>query len=115
MHTNQGWRQLQSVCHIPHLSQDREHTDVTWCQLAFDHKSLHTSCRQDKKVHTIACFKMKWSMSLVGIAFLSSLVSFQIGLDAMDYLLGLSDKVCTKDHPLARLDLVQRCMTLTAI
>jgi hypothetical protein len=33
----------------------------------------------------------------------------------MDYLLGLSDMVWTKDRPLARLDLVQRCMTMTAI
>jgi hypothetical protein len=52
---------------------------------------------------------------LVGIAFLSSLGSFQIELDAMDYLLGLSDKIWTKDHPLARLDPVHRCMASTNI
>jgi hypothetical protein len=23
MHTGQGWRQLQSICHIPQLNQDR--------------------------------------------------------------------------------------------
>jgi hypothetical protein len=40
---------------------------------------------------------------------------FQVGLDVMDYLLGLSDKVWTKDHPLTMLDPVQRCMTSMAI
>jgi hypothetical protein len=54
-------------------------------------------------------------MSLVGISFLSSLANFQIGLDALDYLLSVSDKVWTKDHPLARLDPVQRCMTSMTI
>jgi hypothetical protein len=49
------------------------------------------------------------------IAFLSSLGSFLVGLDVMDYLLDLSDKVWTKDRHLARLDPVQRCMTSTAI
>jgi hypothetical protein len=43
IYTGQGWWQLQSVCHIPQLSQDRKWTYVTWCQLAFDPKSLHTS------------------------------------------------------------------------
>jgi hypothetical protein len=33
----------------------------------------------------------------------------------MDYLLGLCDEVWTKDHPLARLDPVHRCMTSTTI
>jgi hypothetical protein len=91
MHTGYGWRQLQLVCHIPQLSQDREQTDVTWCQLGFDPKPLHTLRRKDTKVHTIASFKLKWSVSLVGIAFLPSLDGFQVGLDAMDFLLGLSD------------------------
>jgi hypothetical protein len=55
------------------------------------------------------------SASLVDITFLSSLGSFPIGLDAMDYLLGLTDEIWTKDRPLARLDLVQRCTTSTTI
>jgi hypothetical protein len=63
----------------------------------------------------VACFKLKQPASLVGIVFLSSLGSFQIGLDAMDYLLDLSDMVWAKDHPFARLDLVQRCMASTTI
>jgi hypothetical protein len=54
-------------------------------------------------------------MSLVGIARLSCLGRFQIGLDAVDYLFGLNDKVTTKDRPLARLDPVHRCTTATAI
>jgi hypothetical protein len=54
-------------------------------------------------------------VSLVGIAFLSSLVSLQVGLDVMNYLLGLSDKVRAKDHPITRLDPVQRCTTSSAI
>jgi hypothetical protein len=91
MHASQGWRQLQSVCHIPWHSQDREQADVTWCQLAFDPKPLHTSRSPVTKVHTIASFKLKWTTSLGGIAFLPSRSGFQVGLDAMDYLLGLSD------------------------
>jgi hypothetical protein len=31
MHFGQGWWQLQSVCHILQLGQDRKWTDVTWC------------------------------------------------------------------------------------
>jgi hypothetical protein len=31
MHFDQRWWQLQSVCHIPQLGQDRKWTDVTWC------------------------------------------------------------------------------------
>jgi hypothetical protein len=54
-------------------------------------------------------------MSLVSIAFLVSLDSLQVGLDAIDYLLGLSDKVWIKDRSLARLDPVQRCTTSMAI
>jgi hypothetical protein len=54
-------------------------------------------------------------MSLVGIAFLSCLGSFQIGLDAMDYLFSLNDKVRAKDRPFPRLDLVHRSTTATAI
>jgi hypothetical protein len=37
------------------------------------------------------CFKLKLSASHGGIAFFTSFGSFQIGLDAVDYLLGLSD------------------------
>jgi hypothetical protein len=33
----------------------------------------------------------------------------------MGYLFGLNDKIRTKDHPLARLDPVHRCTTVTAI
>jgi hypothetical protein len=115
MHSYQGWRQLQSVRHIFQPSQDRKQTDLTWCQLAFDPKHLHTLHRRDTKVHTVNSFKLKRLASLVGITFLLSLGNFQIGLDAMDYLLGLSDKVWTKDHLLTRLDPVQRCTTSTAI
>jgi hypothetical protein len=67
------------------------------------------------KVHMITCFKLKGSASLVGIAFLTISHSFQIGMDAVDYLFGLKDKVKTKDHPLTRLDPVDRCMATTAI
>jgi hypothetical protein len=67
------------------------------------------------KVHTVACFDLKWPVSLVGIGFLLSLGNFQIGLDVMDYLLGLSDEVWTKDRPLARLDPVHRCTIETTI
>jgi hypothetical protein len=67
------------------------------------------------KVHAVACFELKRPASLVSIALLSCFGSFQIGLDAMDYLFDLSDKVRTKDCPLAWLDLVHRCMTATAI
>jgi hypothetical protein len=63
----------------------------------------------------VASFKLKRLTSLVGIAFLSSSGSLQVGLDAVDYLLSLSDKIRTKDHPLTRLDLVQRCTTSVAI
>jgi hypothetical protein len=115
MHTGQGWRQLQLVCHIPQLSQDRKWTNVTWCHLAFDPKSRHTSRGRDTKVHVVACFELKRSVSLVGIAFLLSPDSLEVGLDATDYLLGLHVKVKAKDCPLTRLNPVQRCMTLAAI
>jgi hypothetical protein len=104
MHTCQVWWQLQTVHHIPQPSQDRKQTDVAWCLLAFDHKTLHTSHGWDTKIHTVTCLKLKWSASLVGIAFLSCLGSFQIGQDVVDDLHGLNDKVRAKDHPLARLD-----------
>jgi hypothetical protein len=58
MHTCQGWRQLQSVCHNSQSSQDKKQTDVTWCKLGFDPKSLHASSTQDTKVHTVASFKL---------------------------------------------------------
>jgi hypothetical protein len=67
------------------------------------------------KVHVVACFELQWPASLAGIAFLSCLGCFQIGLDAMDNLLGLRDKIRAKDHPLARLDPVHMCMTMMAI
>jgi hypothetical protein len=63
----------------------------------------------------VACFELKRSALLVGITFLSCLGSFQIGMNAVDYLFGLNDKVRTKDRPLARLDLVHRCTVATAI
>jgi hypothetical protein len=63
----------------------------------------------------VASFKLKQPTYLVGIAFLSGLDSFQVGSNVMDYLLGLRDKVRAKDHPLARLDPVQRCTTSVAI
>jgi hypothetical protein len=53
--------------------------------------------------------------SLVGIAFLLDLGSLQVRLDMVDYLLGLSDKVRAKDHPLTRLNPVQMCTTSVAI
>jgi hypothetical protein len=67
------------------------------------------------KVHVVTCFKLKWLGSLVGITFLSCLGSFQIGMDVVDYVFALNDKVRTKDRPLARLDLVHSCTTATAI
>jgi hypothetical protein len=54
-------------------------------------------------------------MSLIGRVLLSGLGILHVGLDAVDYLLGLSDKVRTKDRPLARLNLVQRCATLAIV
>jgi hypothetical protein len=67
------------------------------------------------KVHTVARFELNRPASLVGIAFLSCLGSFQIGLDAMDYLFSLNGKVRAKDHPFTRLDPVYKCTTATAI
>jgi hypothetical protein len=49
------------------------------------------------------------------MACLSCLGHFQIGLDAVDYLFSLKDKVKTKDHPLARLDPVHKRTTAMAI
>jgi hypothetical protein len=46
---------------------------------------------------------------------LSRIGSLQVGLDAVDYLLGLSDKVRAKDHPLAMLNPVQRCVASAAV
>jgi hypothetical protein len=86
-----------------------------WCHLAFDPKSLHTSRRRDTKVNTVTSFKLKWLTSLVSMAFLSDLGSLQFRLDAVDYLLGLSDKVRAKDHPLTWLNPVHRCTTLLII
>jgi hypothetical protein len=67
------------------------------------------------KVHVVTCFELKRPTSLVGIAFLSCLGSFQIRLDAMDYLFSLNDKVRAKDHPFTRLDPVHRYTAVTAI
>jgi hypothetical protein len=63
----------------------------------------------------VASFELKWLTSLVGISFLLSPSSPQVGPDAMDYFLRLSDKVRAKDHPLARLDPVQGRMESMAI
>jgi hypothetical protein len=71
--------------------------------------------RRDTKALTVASFKLNQPMSLVGIAFLSSPGSLQVGLDAVEYLLSLSDKVMAKDRPLARLDPVQRCTASATI
>jgi hypothetical protein len=67
------------------------------------------------KVHAIACFELKRSASLVGIAFLSCLGYFQIGLDLVDYLFSLNDKVRAKDRSFPRLDPVHGCTAMTAI
>jgi hypothetical protein len=63
----------------------------------------------------VACFKLKRPTSFVGIAFLSCLGSFQVGLYAVDNLLGLREKVRAKYHPFARLNLVCRCTTTMTI
>jgi hypothetical protein len=63
----------------------------------------------------VVCFQLERPTSLVGIACLSCLGRFQIGLDAVDYLFGLNDKVRTKDHLLARLDPVHRSMAAMTI
>jgi hypothetical protein len=56
----------------------------------------------------VSYFELKRSVLLVGIAFLLCLSSFQVGLDAVDNLLGFCDKVRAKDRPFTRLDLVHR-------
>jgi hypothetical protein len=63
----------------------------------------------------VARFELKRPTSLVGIPFLSCLGSFQIGLDAMDYLFSLNDKVRAKDRPFTRFDPVYRCTAATTI
>jgi hypothetical protein len=70
---------------------------------------------ETRKAHAVARFELERPTSFVGIAFLSCLGSFQIGLDVMDYLFGLSDKVRTKDHTFTRLDLVHKCTAATTI
>jgi hypothetical protein len=52
----------------------------------------------------VTYFELKRSASLVGIAYLSCLGNSQVGLDAVDNLVGLYDKVKAKDRPFARLD-----------
>jgi hypothetical protein len=54
-------------------------------------------------------------MSLVGIVLLSRLSSLQIGLDTMNDLLSLHDKIGAKGHPLVRFNPVQRCTTSATI
>jgi hypothetical protein len=49
----------------------------------------------------VGCFELKRSTSLVGIAFLSCLGRFWIGLDVVNYLFSLNDKVRAKDRPFA--------------
>jgi hypothetical protein len=56
------------------------------------------------KVHVATRLKLMWPTSFVGIAFLSCLGSFEIGLDGMDYLFSLNDKVSAKDRPFTKLD-----------
>jgi hypothetical protein len=63
----------------------------------------------------VACFELKRPASHVGIAFLTISSSFQVGMDAVDYLFGLNDMVRTKDRPVTRLDPVHRCTTVTTI
>jgi hypothetical protein len=63
----------------------------------------------------VNCFELEQPTSLVGIACLSCLGRFQIGLDAVDYLFGLNDKVKTKDRPLARFDPVHMGTTAMTI
>jgi hypothetical protein len=67
------------------------------------------------KVHAVTRFELKRLASLVGIAFLSCLGSFQIGLDAMDYPFILNDKVRAKDRPFTMLDPVHRGTIVMAI
>jgi hypothetical protein len=66
-------------------------------------------------VQAVACFELKQSMSLVSIAFLSCLGSFQIELDAVENPLGLRDKVRAKYRSFTKLDLVPRCTATIAI
>jgi hypothetical protein len=66
------------------------------------------------KLYTVAYFELKWLASLVGTTFLLGLGSFLVGLDVMDYLIGLIDKVRAKDRPLARLNPVHRCTASAA-
>jgi hypothetical protein len=66
-------------------------------------------------VHVVACFELKRLASFVGIALLSWLGSFQIGLDAMGILFSLNDKVRAKDRPFTRLDPVYGCTVATTI
>jgi hypothetical protein len=71
------------VCYIPQPSQDKKQTDVAWCQLAFNPKHFHALRGRDMKVHAVAYFEFKWSVSLVGIAFLVRSDSLQIGMDVV--------------------------------
>jgi hypothetical protein len=54
-------------------------------------------------------------MSLVGIELLAGLGSLQIGLNTMNDFLSPRDKIGAKGHPLARFDLVQRCMASATV
>jgi hypothetical protein len=70
---------------------------------------------RDTKVHVVTSFELKRPTSLVGITFLLGGDNLQVGLNSMDYLLGLSDKVRAKDRPLAGLNPAQRCTASTTI
>jgi hypothetical protein len=63
----------------------------------------------------VDCFELERPPSFVGIACLSCLGRCQIGLDVVDYLFSLNDKVKTKDRPLTRLDPVHRCIAAMTI
>jgi hypothetical protein len=67
------------------------------------------------KIHVVSNNKGQRMTSLVGIVLLVGLDSLQIRLNAMNNFLGLHDKIEAKGHPLARFDLVQRCMALVAV
>jgi hypothetical protein len=63
----------------------------------------------------VACFELKQPTSLIGIAFLVIPGSIQIGMDAVDYLFDLNDKVRAKDCHFIRLDPVHRCTAAMVI
>jgi hypothetical protein len=68
------------------------------------HKGTHGRQLQTQAVVVSCC-----------IAFLSGHGSLQVGLDAVDYFLILSDKAGAKDCPLDKLNPVQGCTASAAI